>query len=254
MIPVKVCNRTLMFDFDHTKPVQRAMGKDLTNGAYEPATWQAILDTLKPGDRAIDVGAHVGVLTCLMAAAVGPLGKVDAFEPEPANRARLQKHLRMNNLTWVTVHAQAVSDESSLVTFYRCADDDGGHALWNPGMIERNVKSRSNPSCITVRTVRLDDVVRGTIRLIKSDTEGNDAAVMRGAQQIIERDHPVVISEIHRFGLKQTGSSEQAYRQWFREHGYPNATILLDHQPNEVNVKPETTVLDETVFNMMFAA
>ena len=41
---------------------------------------------LKPGDTAIDVGAHIGFFTMQMAAAVGPAGTVYAFEPFDAER------------------------------------------------------------------------------------------------------------------------------------------------------------------------
>lgn len=250
MIQVQVAHRGLRFDFDHHKPVQRAMAKDLTNGGYEPATWQAIQTILRPGDHAVDVGAHVGVLTCLMAACVGPTGRVDAFEPEPYNRVRLLRHTVLNNVPYVTIHPQAVSDRSELVTFYRCADNDGGHAVWNPGMVEANTKSRSNPSALTVRTVRLDDVIHGAVRLIKTDTEGHDFAVLRGAEALMAQHHPAVIAEIHRFGLEQCGDSEDALRDWMRTRGY-RETLLLDHQPSRA-ITAKETVLDDVVFNILF--
>src|SRR6266571_1746987 len=39
--------------------------------------------TVKPGMRVVDVGAHVGYYTLLFSRAVGEPGQVFAFEPEP---------------------------------------------------------------------------------------------------------------------------------------------------------------------------
>ena len=242
----------LRFAFDLEQPVQRDMADDLTTGVYEPTTWNAIRSTLMRGDHAVDVGAHVGVLTCLMAACVGPTGQVDAYEPNERNREKLKEHLALNDLHWVTVHPEAVGERTGRITFYACADNDGGHARWNPGLVEANHASRATPSAASVQLVTLDESLRyaGRIQFIKTDTEGGDFHVLKGAHDIICRDHPAVISEIHRFGMRQLGTDEFTYRQWMRDHGYEATLLAPDGQVRPL--QPDETVLGETVFNLLF--
>ena len=52
--------------------------------------WRGVL---RPGDTAIDVGAHIGFFTMQMAAAVGAAGRVYAFEPFDANADLLEKSI-----------------------------------------------------------------------------------------------------------------------------------------------------------------
>jgi hypothetical protein len=54
---------------------QRLLWQSLTNGQlYEPATSQLFLRYLRPNDRVVDVGAHVGYYTLLASVLVGTSG------------------------------------------------------------------------------------------------------------------------------------------------------------------------------------
>src|SRR4051794_30703484 len=72
------------------------IGLNILRGAYERAEAAFARRTLRAGDVAIDVGAHVGFFTMLMAAAVGPDGRVYAFEPLDANADLLARSLVEN--------------------------------------------------------------------------------------------------------------------------------------------------------------
>ena len=52
-------------------------------GIYETEEIRLMKKFLRPGQAIVDVGANVGYLTRFFAQAVGPLGKVYAFEPNP---------------------------------------------------------------------------------------------------------------------------------------------------------------------------
>ncbi len=186
-----------------------------------------------------------------MAASVGPTGHVDAFEPDPVNRARLADHVRENGLaSWVTIHPHAVGESTRTVTFYHCADNDGGHARWNPAQLPTNVESQRYPSASAVQMVSLDDAVTGPVQLIKSDTEGGELGVCRGANRLLAA-HPVILAEIHRFGLQQLGGSEGELRAFLRDHGYTEA--ILDTDGRVIPVTPAETVMGPNVFNLRFA-
>jgi protein O-GlcNAc transferase len=65
---------------------------------------------LRPGMRAVDVGASYGLYTLAMASAVGATGRVWAFEPTPAVADYLDRSVRLNGLGSVRVCRVAVSD------------------------------------------------------------------------------------------------------------------------------------------------
>src|SRR5262245_64079544 len=57
------------------------IGLSIVRDRYETDEVEFVRTLLKPGDTAVDVGAHIGYFTMQMAAAVGPAGRVYAFEP-----------------------------------------------------------------------------------------------------------------------------------------------------------------------------
>lgn len=255
LLPGRPVNR-LEFELEETSPVQAAMADALASPeGYEPATWSAIGEILRPGDRAIDVGGHVGILACFMAACVGPGGSVDVFEPHPGNRARLVLHARRNGLDWMTVHHEAVGREVGETRLYRNADNDGGHALWNPALHPVNSQTRIfEPPPVESRMTTLDRAL-GTmdrLRLIKIDTEGAETEVLLGALRLMARTRPHVIAEINRFGLHQMGSSEAVLRSVLRAQRYAEA-VLWDAPPFRRIIGPTESVQANYVFNMLFS-
>src|SRR4051794_24641093 len=54
-------------------------------GNFEPSTVDFAVRALRSGDVFLDVGANVGYFTLAAARAVGPAGRVVAFEPLPRN-------------------------------------------------------------------------------------------------------------------------------------------------------------------------
>jgi len=64
----------------------------------------------KLGDIVFDIGAYVGDTALWFSKAVGPQGKVYAFEPEPSNFAKLKANLERNKVTNVIPLQLALSE------------------------------------------------------------------------------------------------------------------------------------------------
>lgn len=225
-----------------TSPVQSGMLRDLcTMEGYEPGTWRLFHDVLRPGDTVVDVGAHVGVFSCLAAALVGPTGHVYAFEPDSDNRRQLLRNVALNGFQGrVTIDKRAVAATEGRATFYRCADNDGGHALYDPAKHGANVRTREAPSQRPVTVTTLDACIRQPIRLLKIDVEGAEPLVLRGALQRIREDRPVVVCEVNAMGLQCLGESEQSLRQIMQGLGY-REYILADAAPYQTAITPQQT-------------
>ena len=73
------------------------IGLNILRGQYEQDEIRFVRGLLQPGDCAIDVGGHIGFFTMQMAAAVGPEGRVYAFEPLDANADLLERSIAEND-------------------------------------------------------------------------------------------------------------------------------------------------------------
>jgi hypothetical protein len=84
-------------------------------GTHEPEV-QRVIEGLGGGSMAgwscWDLGAHFGFCSVALSMRVGPSGQVAAFEPNPDSFARLERHRRMNRLTWLKTYQAAASDHT----------------------------------------------------------------------------------------------------------------------------------------------
>jgi FkbM family methyltransferase len=130
-------------------------------------------------DLLIDVGANVGLYSCVLAkTALVP--RVIAFEPDRENFKRLRENVERNCLTPV-VEARASAVGA------RC-----GTAYLTPGPQENIGLSRIDPATGTygVALVALDDEIdlRDNIIAIKIDVEGFEMEVLKGAERLFRNN------------------------------------------------------------------
>jgi len=167
-------------------------------GGYEPdicATIESLGDL--SGKVCWDLGAHYGYYSVGLALRVGPRGRVVAFEPLPASHLRLQRHARLNDLTWLTARREAVSDHNGRTDFVApTRESDTTARLPYDG----EVPTADTP-VIPTATVRLDDLVeRGEIpppHFIKIDVEGHGHHALAGAHAVLSRHRPIIIMGFH---------------------------------------------------------
>jgi hypothetical protein len=93
------------------------------------------------------------------------------------------------------------------------------HVGSNGGLIEDG-DLLSHPGTV-VPTFRLDDVVTDGVGFLKMDVEGAEGRVVRGATRIIERDRPVVTTELKNEMLRRvSGTTVADYLGYFEHLGY----------------------------------
>src|SRR3712207_5734051 len=63
---------------------------------YEPETFSFLRANLKEGQTALDIGAHIGLFSVVMARLVGASGHVFSFEPTPLTNEVLKETVRLN--------------------------------------------------------------------------------------------------------------------------------------------------------------
>src|ERR1043165_4634474 len=90
------------------------------NKVYEPVETALIKYLLKPTDVCLDIGAHIGYFTIIMAKLCS---KVYAFEPDWANFDVLKQNIKgMQN---VTVFPLAVAEDDKDRLLYTCLENSG---------------------------------------------------------------------------------------------------------------------------------
>jgi len=207
---------------------------------YGPEVSAFLVRALRPGDVFVDVGAHIGYFSMMAANLVGPSGAVFSVEPEPGNFDRLKRHAIENGFQQIEAFNLAFAAEASETTFHLNADNDGGHALWNPGLHPFNLRTRTAPQLIRVRTATLDTfkaIGQRPARVIKLNTEGAEHQILRGASRLLgQRRTPFVVCDVNTFGLEQMGSSQLSFRAYLAKFGY--STFALDPEGSRPRLVP----------------
>jgi len=158
--------------------------------AYEPYVESKLRSLLRPGDTFLDVGANIGYFTALAAFLVGPEGRVIAFEPLDKNVQLIYATLWENRFQNVTVFPLAASSEARLVAM-------NAHAFSsNAGVVNRSI---GEGHAVIAQSGRLDDLLATTKRLdvIKFDIEGHEMFAWRGAEALLAKHRPHVLTEFH---------------------------------------------------------
>ncbi len=155
---------------------------------------------LKPGDVAVDIGAHMGDSTLPMALAVGKSGCVLALEANRFVYSCLEANARANpDQTNIQVFNLAATDENRT---YEFSYNDPG--FMNGGEVERTSRFRKwNAFKQQVQGVRLEDLLKqrfpaliARLKYIKIDTEGCDLYVLQSLASLLENVRPIVQAEV----------------------------------------------------------
>ena len=167
-----------------TEPIERAM---YTYGGYELGTLDVMRQILKPTDTVLDVGANIGLMTCVAARRVS---HVIAMEPAAKTAQRLRLHIKINGLSNVTVLQKGCRSHAGEARLYlRPEFGIGATTMLRPSDGEADE---------VVEVVRIDDVIEGPVDFIKLDIEGYELPALRGALGLLERCRPLVCMEYSR--------------------------------------------------------
>lgn len=171
-----------------------------------PAMLAALREFLRPGDFAIDVGAHGGDSTLPIALAVGSSGIVLALEPNPFAFHVLVANAGLNPRR-TNIHAEcfaATATDGEFVFHYSDAGfcNGGLHEGLNRMRIahffDLPVRGRNLPRFLEEQYVT--DLPR--LRYIKLDTEGNDTAVLETLRPLLQRHRPYLRTEVYKHATK----------------------------------------------------
>lgn len=144
----------------------------------------------EPRFVAFDVGANQGDWTLqlvnLFEADEGRPDRLDAhvFEPVPETRDRLFARLNANHRTNIRINPTAASDKTGTFDMIVMSESGGTNSL-----VYDKATAKKAKGFVSVPLTTLDlycaSVGIDRINIVKSDTEGHDLSVMRGATELL---------------------------------------------------------------------
>lgn len=205
-------------------------GGTQASGDFEPDEVGFVKRALPACDAFIDVGANVGMYTCLARQAGKP---TIAIEPLPDNQRYLFWNLLDNDFSDVSVYPVALGAEPGLLTLYGSGTAASFISGW-AGAAQRT----------TVPVATLDSIVIGSSlvgqqMLIKVDVEGAERDVLKGAEKTLAASPaPMWLVEINLDEHHPAGQNPD-FREVFEifwGHGYNATSVDADRPVTEADV------------------
>lgn len=158
----------------------KVIGQRIALNKYEKYETAMILSQINEKSVVVDVGANIGYYTILTAKIAK---KVYAFEPEKRAFEILQRNVRQNKLKNVVLINKAVGSENKKVRIKKNKNNFG----------DSRVVTGKDIDCI-----KLDNLIREKIDVVKIDVQGYEFEVWKGMTKIVKKDKPVIFMEIDR--------------------------------------------------------
>jgi len=183
--------------------------------ANEGQMLRRLIGAVLEGDTFFDVGANIGTVTIAIAMTGA---ECLAFEPAPANAARLAENAELNRLGNVTVIEAAMWSDGGTVALRVDGAEGAGRS---------RVVDAGDAKAIEVPATTLDRFAGGGAAapdLLKIDVEGAELEVLRGAERTLEAGRVrEVFVETHPLQLSELGASEADVATLLGDVGYTEA-------------------------------
>lgn len=207
----------------------------------EPEVTQFMMRAVRLGDLVVDAGANVGFFTLVLAALVGPSGKVLAIEPGLNNIDKLKKNIAISHFQDRVEHvAFPLADRRKGIAFYEY-QDSGLNACWS-------AETGGQPFPTTAYSFA--DVLGDRVpRLIKMDIEGSELNALQG----LTCRPDFIICEFNPRALKHMEATPQMVQLFMLQRGYEMYALRDDGKlPARVPPAAELRIERENT-NVLFA-
>jgi FkbM family methyltransferase len=160
----------------------------------------------------IDVGAHIGFVSLLMAKRY-PERIIHAFEASPLTHSSFVGNLELNGIDNVHAYNVAISDHEGHLDF----NADPRHRATN------SIALASDTHKVSVPCMTIDNFVRrqniNQIAMFKIDVEGYEDAVLRGAEETLNNTH-MVFYEVCPSNNRKAGTDIRLPFRILTDHGF----------------------------------
>lgn len=168
----------------------------LLDGCWEMGLTIHMARYVRPGMAAIDVGANYGYYTILLAALVGPGGRVYSIEPAPPTAAMLRRSLALNGLVeGVTLIEAAAGNGSCGTALLHLPEGEPKNAQ----LVPSREAAAASGAVYEVPLVQIDALAAEWRRVdfVKIDAEGAEEAIIAGMSALLRRNRPHLVLEFN---------------------------------------------------------
>jgi len=168
---------------------------------------------IKSTSTVLDLGANYGHYTIEMAR-LCPAGKVHAFEPVPFTFRVLERVVDHFKMDHISLHHLAVSDAAGQVEMVLPLLPFGAP---NTGVAYIGNKEDGDSEKVNIQTVTLDEMpIKGKVDFIKMDIEGHEPKAMKGMEQLIAENRPVILIEFSHSCLQRAGAEPGEFSEYLQ--------------------------------------
>ena len=193
----------------------------------------ALNKNIRKGDILVDAGSEQGDLPAMFATWGA---QVFLIEPNPLFWPTIKQCFEMNDVKPIGYFTGFASDtclmpEELLEEPFQLQDHDGWPGCaWMDNLQNndfRNVLERHHDTPqTTIDSLNLDH-----IDVINMDIEGAEVLALRGAEQTLREDKPLVFVSVHpSFMLKDHGVTQEQLLEWLESLGYEWEILATDHE------------------------
>lgn len=184
-----------------------------------------LIQSLKPGDHFLDIGAHFGYYTLIASELVGSAGKVYAFEPSSQTFRVLEMNARHH--TNIKIFNQAVSNKIGEIIFFEFPNLYSEYSSENIKQFEKMAwYPQFQPVRTTVNATNIDTIaseVTFTPKIIKIDVEGSEYNVLSGAVGYLTKKYTIIAMEF--LNPKRGNQEHNKAVMLLTENGYTSYII-----------------------------
>jgi len=139
-----------------------------------------------------DIGSNIGQHTLFMSQYAE---EVHAFEPYQPVRQRLEKHIALNKLNNVEVHAVGLGTMDEMLEFFAPTGSNQGIGSFSPDSLERGTVAKGQLQVVQGDRYFAEQGIKAA-QLVKIDVEGFEKPVLSGLESFIAAQRPILVCEI----------------------------------------------------------
>ncbi len=185
-------------------------------GFIESSVARSIIKFVSKDDVVIDIGAHFGFFTLLMADLVGTKGEVHSFEPIPNTFKVLEKNV--DNFENIQINKNAIWQVNKILYL----NDYGLNSSAFNSFREPRGLNKKRMQRVKVNAINLDGYIKDkkiNPRFIKIDAESTEYEVLLGMDFILKKFKPIICLEIGDLGIAGAKKSRNVI-EYILNYGY----------------------------------
>lgn len=182
-------------------------------GMFELSVSEAIYRLADPGELAIDVGAHIGHMTSLMAIRVGSTGRVLSFEPHPLTfdelSANVNRWAAIPGTGSIRAHRMALSDTARGGVLGELGEGSVSRAGASLGLTDEPLGLKHE---VDLRPLSEFVAEKERVGILKVDVEGHEYRVLKGAENVLHKKgiRDIIFEELRPYPTEATAFVEEA--------------------------------------------